>query len=497
MAGKLLSPTEWESVIDDYNLGGAANLHRWTGGASVVDLCISSLLRKDFPVQLKLNLLTFLEHDSLDDSPLPSSSLSRLIDALRSVIQSPSDPFALKDQFLISTTAIFITSLLDNDELISGSPLRDLVELFLTIINRPNHGLDRHTRGVACECLRQLELAFPCLLSEITPHLWSLCQSERTHVSQWYVLLLSTTILNVVKLKPSGTSISSMSNATIPLIPFSVPQFLIDGVGSDFVWKEKEICYKELRRVVAAGTSGFFDEGAVLMAALHVRAIALPYFLGIYFKFLDSFQGQELEVASRIMLLSKEPQHHLVFRLLGLHWILGFFALIVGEDEAKKRSILDMSLRFYPTIFDPLAIKALKLDLLAYCSSLICNPGDASGLKGVEADKGVYQVTLFKDGLVSVSAFKWLPPWSTETAVAFRAFHKFLIGGSPHSDASSSSVGTLIESDIFYTLQVANEFVCTAPDAILYGLVGRCVASEVSRHVSLEEVLAAMGWGRQ
>ncbi|KAK6145804.1 hypothetical protein DH2020_019673 [Rehmannia glutinosa] len=480
MAGKLLSPTEWESVIDDYNLGGAANLHRWTGGASVVDLCISSLLRKDFPVQLKLNLLTFLEHDSLDDSPLPSSSLSRLIDALRSVIQSPSDPFALKDQFLISTTAIFITSLLDNDELISGSPLRDLVELFLTIINRPNHGLDRHTRGVACECLRQLELAFPCLLSEITPHLWSLCQSERTHVSQWYVLLLSTTILNVVKLKPSGTSISSMSNATIPLIPFSVPQFLIDGVGSDFVWKEKEICYKELRRVVAFllecpqyltpfGLVEFMvaiipvaEELELQASLMRVQFSWLLYtfepllchiFLGIYFKFLDSFQGQELEVASRIMLLSKEPQHHLVFRLLGLHWILGFFALIVGEDEAKKRSILDMSLRFYPTIFDPLAIKALKLDLLAYCSSLICNPGDASGLKGVEADKGVYQVTLFKDGLVSVSAFKWLPPWSTETAVAFRAFHKFLIGGSPHADASSSSVGTLIESDIFYTLQ--------------------------------------------
>ncbi|KAK6122811.1 hypothetical protein DH2020_043454 [Rehmannia glutinosa] len=510
MAGKLLSPTEWESVIDDYNLGGAANLHRWTGGASVVDLCISSLLRKDFPVQLKLNLLTFLEHDSLDDSPLPSSSLSRLIDALRSVIQSPSDPFALKDQFLISTTAIFITSLLDNDELISGSPLRDLVELFLTIINRPNHGLDRHTRGVACECLRQLELAFPCLLSEITPHLWSLCQSERTHVSQWYVLLLSTTILNVVKLKPSGTSISSMSNATIPLIPFSVPQFLIDGVGSDFVWKEKEICYKELRRVVAFllecpqyltpfGLVEFMvaiipvaEELELQASLMRVQFSWLLYtfepllchiFLGIYFKFLDSFQGQELEVASRIMLLSKEPQHHLVFRLLGLHWILGFFALIV----------------------------ALKLDLLAYCSSLICNPGDASGLKGVEADKGVYQVTLFKDGLVSVSAFKWLPPWSTETAVAFRAFHKFLIGGSPHADASSSSVGTLIESDIFtpYSLKiitfllpfemldclfhwarwmrklkfvqldmVANEFVCTAPDAILYGLVGRCVASE-------------------
>ncbi|KAL0336620.1 UNVERIFIED_CONTAM: hypothetical protein Sradi_4873900 [Sesamum radiatum] len=482
MAGtslKPLSPPEWESLIDDYNLGGTARLQRWTGGAPLFDLCLSSLLRKDFPLQLKLHILTFLEHHTLEDSPPPSSSLSRLLDALRSVIQSPNDPFSLKDQFLISTAAIFITSLLDTKDLSGCAPLSGLVELLLTIINRPNHGLDRQTRGIACECLRQLELAFPCLLSEITPHLWSLCQSERTHVSQWYVLLLSTTIRNLVKLKPSDT-IASISNATIPLIPFNFPQFLIDGVGADFVWKEKEICFKELRRVVAFllecpqyltpyGLVEFMvaiipvaEELELQASLLRVQFSWLLYtfepllchvFLGLYLKFLDSFEGQEFEVSSRLLLMSKESQHHLVFRLLGLHWILGFFALIVGKDDTRNRSILDMRLSFYPTIFDSLAMKALKLDLLAYCSSLVANPRDASGVKHVEADNEVYEVKLFKDGLVSVSAFRWLPPWSTETAVAFRTFHKFLIGGSPHSDAARSSVGTLIESNIFYTLQ--------------------------------------------
>ncbi|PIN26835.1 hypothetical protein CDL12_00405 [Handroanthus impetiginosus] len=484
MAGtslKPLSPSEWESLIDDYNLGGAARLHRWTGGAPVFDLCLSALIRKDFPIQLKHHLLTFLEHHSIEESSPPSSSsLLRLLDALRAVIQSPTDPFALKEQFLISTTSIFITSQLDNDDLTSDSPVTGLVELLLTIINRPNHSLDRHTRGVACECLRQLELAFPCLLSEITPHLWSLCQSERTHVSQWYVLLLSTAILNVVKLKPSDTSIASISNATTPLIPFNVPQFFIDGVGGDFTWKENEICYKELRRVVAFlldcpqyltpfGLMEFMvaiipvaEELELQASLLMVQFSWLLYtmepllchvFLGMYLKFLNSFEGQEFEVAFRILLLSKESQQHLVFRLLGLHWMLGFFGLIVVKDEARKRSILDMSLSFYPAIFDSLAMKALKLDLLAYCSSLLRDPGNGNGVKGVEADKEVYEVKLFKDGLISVSAFKWLPPWSTETAVAFRTFHKFLIGGSPHSDASSSSMGTLIESSIFNTLQ--------------------------------------------
>ncbi|KAL6551258.1 hypothetical protein OROMI_021746 [Orobanche minor] len=477
MAGTLksLSPSEWESLIDDYNLGGAARLHRWTVGGSLPELCIASLLRKDFPVQLKLNLLTFLEHHSLDDSYSPSS-LFRLIDALRSVIQSPTDPFPLKEQFLVSSTSIFITVLLDIDILIS----RDLVELLLIIVNRPNHVLDRHTRGIACECLRQLELAFPCLLYEITPHLWSLCQSERTHVSQWYVLLLSTTILNVVKLKPNDTGTASITNATIPLIPFNVPQFLIGGFGANFVWKEKEFYYREVRRMVAFlldcrhyltpfGLVEFMVAILPVAEELELQASLLRVqfswllhtfepllchaFLRFCLMFLDSFQGQEFEVASRILLLSKEPQHHLVFRLLGLHWMLGVLVLIVGEDEARKRSILDMSLSFYPTVFDSLAIKALKLDLLAYFSSLVCNAGGGSDVKGVEG-KEVYKVKLFHDGLVSVSTFKWLPPWSTETAVAFRSFYKFLIGGSPHKDSASFSVATLIESDIFYTLQV-------------------------------------------
>ncbi|KAL1550555.1 hypothetical protein AAHA92_18503 [Salvia divinorum] len=477
MPPKPLSPPEWDSLIDDYNLDGATRLHRWTGGASVPDLCLSSILRKDIPIQLKLHILTFLEHHSLEDSPPPPPFLLRLLDALRSVIQSPSDPFPLKDQFLISTTAVFVTSLSETDEFGGGAPpLCGLVELLLTIINRPNHSLDRHTRGVACECLRQLELAFPCLLSEIAPHLWSLCQSERTHVSQWYVLLLSTAVLNIVKLKPSEASIASISNATIPLVPFNLPQFLIDRVGADFVWKENEICYKELRRVVAYlldcpqyltsfGVVEFMGAIIPLAEELELQASLLKVqfswllftfkpllchvFLGMYVKFLDSFEGQEFEVASRLLLLCKESHHHLVFRLLALHWMLGLFALTVGEDEARKRSIIDMSLRFYPTIFDPLAMKALKLDLLAYCSRLLSDIGDANVVKGVEVD----EVKLFKDGLLSVSSFKWLPPWNTETAVAFRTFHKFLIGGSPHSDSATSSVSALTESNIFDALQ--------------------------------------------
>ncbi|CAI9778197.1 unnamed protein product [Fraxinus pennsylvanica] len=477
---KPLSPQEWEALIDDYNNGGG-HLHR---SVPVLELCLSSVLRKDLPLPLKLHILTFLEQHSFSLFPADSSSFSfffRLFESLRFVVQSPTDPFSFKDQFLISTTSIFILLLnVDNNDL-NNSPLNVLVELLLTIINRPNHGLDRQTRGVACECLRQLELAFPCLLSEITPHLWALCQSERTHVAQSYVLLLSTLVYNIVKLKPPDSNIISISNATTPLIPFNVPRFLIDRdehSGGDFVWKE-EISYKDLRRVIAfllewppnltpfgllefmTTTIPVVEELELQASLLRVQFSGLLYtydpllchaFLEMYSKFLDSFDGQDLDVANRLLLMTKESQHHLVFRLLGLHWLLGFIVLLVNKDLGKKRSILEISLSFYPTLFDSLSLKALKLDLLAYCS-VLSNSGDANAVKDVEGGMEVFEVKLFEDGLVAMSAFKWLPPWSTETAVVFRTFHKFLIGASPHSDTDSSSGRSVMESNVFHTLQ--------------------------------------------
>lgn len=68
---------------------------------------------------------------------------------------------------------------------------------------------------------------------------------------QSYVLLLSTTLLNVVKLKPGVNFVASANNDAIPLIPFNVPHFLFDGSGGNFLWKENEMSYRELSRVVA------------------------------------------------------------------------------------------------------------------------------------------------------------------------------------------------------------------------------------------------------
>jgi AP-5 complex subunit beta-1 len=106
-------------------------------------------------------------------------------------------------------------------------------------------------------------------------------------------------------------------------------------------------------------------------------------------------------------------------------------------------------------LFDPLALKALKLDLLASCSVLRFKSDSDYNSSSRDGDEGLVDtVKVFEQGLLAVSSFKWLPPGSTEIAIAFRTFHKFLIAGSSHSDSDPSTTRNLLDSAIFRTLQV-------------------------------------------
>lgn len=365
------------------------------------------------------------------------------------------------------------------------------MELLLTIINRPNHGIDRQTRAIACECLRQLELAVPCILSDVGAPLWGLCQSERTHAAQSYVLLLAAVVCNIVQFKPPNASSNLFSSST-PLIPFNMPKYLSkndEGTAADgdsnnnSGWKDTEVSsYKEVRRIVSFlldwplyltsfGVLEFMEMIMPVAKALELQPSLLKVqfsgllytydpllchaFLEIlYLRFLDSFEGQETEIAQRLVFLSKDSsQNHLVFRLLVLHWLLCLIKRIVNREPRKKKSFVEMSLSFYPNVFEPLALKSLKLDLLAFCSVLIDELGS---IENNANGSRVSVVKLFEDGLVCVSSFKWLPPWSTETAVAFRTFLKFFISSTFHmdpSDSDASSNRKLLNSSIFLALQ--------------------------------------------
>ncbi|PON67991.1 AP-5 complex subunit beta-like protein [Trema orientale] len=486
---KPLSAQEWESLIEDFQFGGARR-EKWTTAYAIVpsllDQALSCLLRRDFAP--KLSIILFLEEfaDSLfggdgggggDESSSREGSLFCLIDTLRSFLQTPVDGVAvgisLKEQMMVCVTSILI-SLEAGADRVPVRLLEGLVELLLTVVNRPNHGPDRQIRVVGCECLRELEQAYPCLLSEIAGHLWSLCQNERTHACQSYILLFTSVVHNIVAQK---LSVSILGNS-VPLVPFSVPQVLMSGFGSG-KGDNAGLNYKELRRALAfllewpqvltpCAMMEFLGMIMPLAVALDLQASMLKVqFFGMiysfdpvlchvvlmmYSHFLDSFDGQEGEIARRLLLVSRETQHPLVFRLLALHWLLGFSEVQLRKDTRKINSFVDMGSNFYPSVFDPLALKAMKLDMLAFCSVCLDIMNSESGLVG-DGSTGKSMVKLFQDGLVSVSAFKWLPAESTETAVAFRTFHRFLVGGSSHADVDPSTTRTLMESTIFRTVQ--------------------------------------------
>ncbi|XP_029127151.1 AP-5 complex subunit beta-1 [Cajanus cajan] len=459
---KPLTVQEWETLIDDFQNG----VHlKWNSLDPLFDLLLPSLLRKDFPLSLKLQLLIFLDEFSLSFFS-NHHQLHRLVDALRTVVHAPPDVAAstFKDQFMVSATSILICA--SEEIAVEAQTENILVELLLTVINRPNYGSDRHTRGIACECLRELERWKPGLLSDVVGHLWSLCQNERTHASQCYLLLFTSVIHSIVARKLSV----SILNTSVPIVPFNAPQCVTDsgsgsGSGSDL---GSGLNVKELRRAMAfllewpqvmtpCGMMEFVSMIIPVAVALELQPsmLKVQFFgmihsydpilchvvLSMYLRFSDAFDGQEGEVSRRLLLISREAQHYLVFRLLAMHWLLGFNRLVF--EKAKPSLVLCST--FYPALFDPLALKALKLDLLVFCSCVLRLKGDS--------DELVDPVKLFEDGLVCVSSFKWLPPGSTETAVAFRTFHKFLIASSSHSDDDPSTTRNLLDSMIFRTLQ--------------------------------------------
>uniref|UniRef100_A0A1J3H2K1 AP-5 complex subunit beta-1 n=1 Tax=Noccaea caerulescens TaxID=107243 RepID=A0A1J3H2K1_NOCCA len=459
-----LSVQDWDVLIDDFQDAGSPR--DWFTAVfsidSLVDLALSSLLKKDFPWPVKLSILVFLDEFSVIlFEKCGGETFDRFIDALRAIVQSPTDGSSgLKEQAMISFTSVLVS--IDS---FSVRHVEAVVDLLLALVNRPNHGFDRQARAIACECLRQLERAFPGLLSDVAGHLWSLCQAERTHAVQAYLLLFTTVVYNVVNQKLSVSLLST----SVPLVPFNAPiwmrnQSSISGLGPD---------QKELRRTLAfmlespylftsCAMMEFMGMVVPLASALELQASMLKVqFLGMiysfdpmlchvvllmYSQFPDAFEGQEKEIMRRLMLLSKETQIYLVFRLLALHWLMGLLnkPMLSGELE-KRKSVLDMGHKFHPFVFDPLALKALKLDLLVQCSV------SSNALSGGDNSKSAGE--LLQKCLVSVSDFKWLPPWSSETAIAFRTLHKFLISASTHSDSDPSTTRSLMESSLFQDLQ--------------------------------------------
>eukprot|EP00246_Nothoceros_aenigmaticus_P007127 TRINITY_DN20761_c0_g1_i1.p1 TRINITY_DN20761_c0_g1~~TRINITY_DN20761_c0_g1_i1.p1 ORF type:complete len:393 (-),score=41.82 TRINITY_DN20761_c0_g1_i1:28-1182(-) len=79
----------------------------------------------------------------------------------------------------------------------------------------------------------------------------------------------------------------------------------------------------------------------------------------------------------------------------------------------------------YPLVFEPLALKTAKLNALASCAGCIQPPSTSFDDKQSDARLETSS-QLLREGIISVSAFKWLPTSSTETRLAIHLLNRFL-----------------------------------------------------------------------
>ncbi|XP_024316563.1 uncharacterized protein LOC100842049 isoform X2 [Brachypodium distachyon] len=460
-----LSAQDWEHVLDDFS-SPPPRRDRWLH-LPLLDLALSSLPRRDLPSHLKPLLLSLIDDHLL---PAPPSSLPLL---LASLLAFPHD-HPLRDHLLLTVVSAFASSLSAPLASSQAAPLAGLVDALLAAANRPNHATDRAARALACDALRALDDALPGLLADVLGHAYALAAAERSPAAQSYILLLASAARSVIRVGRLGSNASLLA-VSGPPTPFSVPAHLL--VSSSLkpaasVRTPSELNVREIRKVlalimerpqvltppaamelaaiVAEVASAVLEWAPAIAAHVKVQFGGMAYssspmllhsVLTLFVQFPDAFGADdERRIARRLASAACEAHRPLPVRLLALHWLLG--------SGRFRGSVPGLAQWFYPGLFDPLALKAKKLDCLAFVAAGI--DGDkVGGRYGQQTSK------LIDDGLVCVSAFRWLPAWSTETGVAFRALHRVLVGASPHStnDMGCSGAGELLNSTTFHHFQ--------------------------------------------
>lgn len=412
--GKQLAAQDWEQIFQDFR---GDNQSKWLSlypGLAILEQALYIVAQKDY--HLKAQLLTFIEEnvEVLIGENDTEEGLASMVEALRTVLEAPADGLMvtnlLKEQMMITATvAMVVVDGLHN----ALHQLETLVEVLLGVINRPNHAVDRQARGIACECLRELEKNYPCLLHSCAGHILFLFQSERTHVAQGYTLLLTTILHNLacymytIPASRSASANSFLSTAA-SLTPFLVPSFLVTCQPGEeaLAVPSRELTptiSREFRRVVGLllerpqlltpsamleFVSSLIDiatalelQGSILKLQLYnlmytYNPLLCHIVLMIFSHFMDAFEGEEEAIFKRLSSLCSDPQQPLMIRLLAVHWLLGLENLYLNKQ--KKPILASMALNMYPLVYDPLSLKALKLDTLAYCAACVQPSGRSS-----------------------------------------------------------------------------------------------------------------------
>lgn len=300
-------------------------------------------------------------------------------------------------------------------------------KMLLEIMSKCNNPLDAALRSTACECLTQLEMAYPGLFSQVIGNFLVFAQTEVTFAHQSYLSLFLVCLENAARLvsvtsrRTLTLSDSSTSHATrkvqilVPraMVPFVIPNVIlgsdstealpslgIGGAGSDTGLPDS--CVNEIRKaikslVVEASTHCspvYLYRFVVALYDLYrvcgADAVSPDLFRLYFFRLLDSgsplliasvllirkwfpalFESGEMVSNLRLMQKLHQCGHDIGSRpeqrAMALALISEFGSWCDGPDKSSLFAL--SSDLFWPSVFDDWSMARCKLLTLVNCFS--------------------------------------------------------------------------------------------------------------------------------
>ncbi|XP_019626260.1 PREDICTED: AP-5 complex subunit beta-1-like [Branchiostoma belcheri] len=201
-----------------------------------------------------------------------NTSVEQTVGSLTGIFQQANVDTAVffKGQVLVAITTILIT----RDQLVEQPQLvEEFLNTLLDVVGRINSGPDQVLRGVACECLREMEMSYPGLLMRKVGHLYAMCETENTFVGQSYMMLFVTVLRNAMQNILQETEVTEKTQLTELLAgrvePFK-PICLPDKVDSNTF----PLIQTEREQTPSADTKGL--ESKELKSVISVVVEQLP-----------------------------------------------------------------------------------------------------------------------------------------------------------------------------------------------------------------------------
>ncbi|XP_071495474.1 AP-5 complex subunit beta-1-like [Diadema antillarum] len=378
----------------------------------VLDI-LQALFSDDLSSGAKVVLLGLLQEHS---SSLLSSpdSIEQVVGSLTNIYhQLPLDTDAfLKGQMLVTITDVLLDcSVLEEQPRI----FLQFVDLLLDVVSRVNGSKDRCLRGMACECLKEIEILHPGLLSRKVDHFYAMCQLENSYSCQSYMTLFSTVLKNSLdQLLENSSSTTThaltdlLSTRKEPLKPLNLP----DNFHVKMFQLKKKVAAvpdqlpvhidtRELKRaltylvdhlplmtpVSAMQTSLLVGECLSHCSSInplilkgHVSNwassadIAL-FHLVLLLKALFPTEllnaDEESVLLSKLLTMANHPALSPGQRLLAFQWLEHFpereSIYPLGKPHLPGCLLVEHYTSFFPTVFDGLDTTLVKLNLLSQC----------------------------------------------------------------------------------------------------------------------------------